>query len=75
MNLIESKNDTTLSIEYWNLKQKQQEPGVTWQIKYKAYNPNLKKCNLCLNEMLAIIDDPDKNVLNKRSEEISQGHH
>ena len=72
-NFINSKNDTTLSIEYWNLKQKQQAPRLTWEIKgqYKAYNPTLKKCNPCLNEKLAIIDDPDKNLLNKRSEVIS----
>ena len=57
-NLIKSKNDTTLSIEYWNLKQKQQTPKLTWEIKgqYKAYNPTLKKCNLCLNENLVIIN-------------------
>ena len=50
-NLINSKNDTTLSIEYWSLKQKQQSPRFTWEIKgkYKAYNATLKKCNLCLN--------------------------
>ena len=38
-NLINSKNDTTLSIEYWTLKQKQQAPRLTWEIKgqYKAY--------------------------------------
>ena len=28
-NLINSKNDTTLSIEYWTLKQKQQAPRIT----------------------------------------------
>ena len=62
-NLMNSKNDTTLSIEYWTLKQKQQAPRLTWEIKgqCKPYNPTLKKCNLCLNEKLAIIDDPDKN--------------
>ena len=38
----------------------------------KAYNPTLKKFNLCLNEKLAIIDDSDKNLVNKRSEVISQ---
>ena len=76
-NLIKSKNDTTLSIEYWNLKQKQQTPKLTWEIKgqYKVYNSTLKKCNLCLNEKLAIIDDPDKNLLNKRLEVISQCCH
>ena len=44
-NLIKSKNDTTLSIEYWNLKQKQQAPILAWEIKgqYKACNPTSKK--------------------------------
>ena len=76
-NLSNSKNDTTLSAEYWTLKQKQQAPRLTWEIKgqYKAYNPTLKKCNLCLNEKLAIKDDPNKNLLNKRSEVISQRRH
>ena len=70
-----SKNYTTLSTEYWILKQKQQFPKLTWEIKrhYNAYNPTLKKCNFQLNEKLAIIDDPD--LLNKRSEVISQCHH
>ena len=76
-NLINSKNDTNLSVEYWTLKQKQQAPRLTWEMKgqYKTYNPVLKRYNLCLNEKLAIIDDPYKNVLNKRSEVISQCHH
>ena len=76
-NLVNSKNGTTLSIECWNLKQKQQTPKLTQEIKgqYKAYNPTLKKCNLCLNEKLAIVDDPDKHLLKKRSEVISQCRH
>ena len=32
-NFIRSKNDTSLSIEYWNFKQKQQAPRLTWEIK------------------------------------------
>ena len=41
----------------------------TWKIKgiYKSYNPTSKRCNLCLTEKLEILDDPDKNLLNKRS--------
>ena len=76
-NLNHSKNETTLSIEYWSLKQKQQTPRLTWEIngEYRAYNPILKKCNLWLNGKLAIIDDQDKNLLNKRSEVISQCCH
>ena len=30
-NSINTKNDTTLSIEYWTLKQKQQAPRLTWE--------------------------------------------
>ena len=67
-NLSKSKNDTILSIEYGDLKQKQQAPKITWEIKgqYKAYKPTLKECNLCLNEKLSIIDHLDRNLLNKR---------
>ena len=73
-NWIVSKNDTTWSIEYRTLKQKQPAPRLTWKVKgqYKNYNPTLKRCNLCLNEKLAIIDNPDKNLLNKTSEVNSQ---
>ena len=75
--LINWKNDTTSSVEYWNLKQKQQALRLTWEIKgqYKAYSPTLKKCNLYLNKKLAIIDDPDNNLQKKRSEVISQCRH
>ena len=71
------KHDTTLSTEYWNLKTKQLNPRISWKIKgiYKSHNPTSKRCNLCLTEKLEILDDPDKNLLNKRSEIISQCHH
>ena len=76
-NLINSRNDTTLYVEYWTLKQKKQAPRLTWEMKeqYGAYNSTLKKCNFCLNETLTVIDDTDKNLLNKRSEVISQCPH
>ena len=71
------KNDTKLSTEYWALKTKQLHPKVSWQIKrrYNSYNPISRRCNLCLNEKLEILDDQDKNLLNKRSEIISHCHH
>ena len=47
----------------------------THKVIYKSYNPTSKCCNLCLTEKLEILDDPDKNLLNKRSEIISQCHH
>ena len=73
INLIKSKNGTTLSIEYWILKQKQQVPIPSKEI--KGQYPTLQKYNLCLNEKLAITDNPDKELVNKRSEVISQCCH
>ena len=76
-NLHLYKHDTKLSTEYWNLKIKQLNPQISWKIKwiYKSYNPPSKRCNLCLTEKLEILDDPDKILLNKRSEIISQCRH
>ena len=56
---------------------KQLNPQISWKIKgiYKSYIPTSKRCNLCLTEKLEILDDPDKNLLNKRSEIISQCRH
>ena len=34
-----------------------------------------KRCNLCLTEKLEILDNPDENFPNKRSEIISQCCH
>ena len=71
------KHDTKPSTEYWNLKTKQLNPRISGKIKgiYKSHNPTSKRCNLCLTEKLEILDGPDKNLLNKRSEIISQCHH
>ena len=69
--------NTKLSTEHWNIKMKQLNPNISWKIKgtYKSYNPTSKLCNLCITEKLEILDDPDKNLLNKRSEIISQCRH
>ena len=56
---------------------KELNPQISWKIKgiYKSYNPTSKRCNLCLTEKLEILYDPDKNLLNKISEIISQCRH
>ena len=76
-NVPSYRYDTKLSTEYWNLKMKQLNPQISWKIKgiCKSYNPTSKHCNLCLTEKPEILDDPDKNLLNKRSEIISQCRH
>ena len=64
------KHVIKLSTEYWNLKKKQLKQFISCKIKgiYKCYNQTSKHCNLCLPEKLEILDDPDKNLLNKRQE-------
>ena len=76
-NIPTYKNDIKLSTEYRALKTKQLNPKVSWQIKkrYNSYNPISRRCNLYLNEKLEILDDQDKNLLNKLSEIISHCHH
>ena len=71
------KHYTKLSTEYWNSTMKQLNPRISWKIKgiYNSYNPTSKSCNLCLTEKPEILDDPNKNLLNKRLEIISQCRH
>ena len=71
------KHDTKLSTEYWTLRMKQLNPQIPCKIKgiYKSYNPTSNRCKLCFTEKLEILEDPDKNLLNRRSEIISQCHH
>ena len=56
---------------------KELNPQIFWKIKgvYRSYNPISKGCNLCLTEKLEMLDNPDRNLLNKRSEIISQCRH
>ena len=63
--------------EYWKLANKNLLPRISWSIKgnYKSYNPNSKRCSLCLHKKLEIVDDPEEILLNERSEVISQCRH
>ena len=76
-NFIDSKNNTASSIKYRTLKQKQKALKLTWEIKgqCQVYLLTLKNCKIWLNEELGIINYPDKNLLKKRSEGVSQCCH
>ena len=49
------------------------QPRISWSI--KGYNPNSRRCSLCLHEKLEIVDNPEEILLNKRLEVISQRRH
>ena len=76
-NINRYKNNTKLSAEYWNLKAGNSNPKVTWTVKnqFSAYNHQSKRCSLCLNEKLEILEDKENNLLNKKSEIISKCRH
>jgi hypothetical protein len=70
---------TTLSDYVWQMKDHHGEtPNIKWSyIKTApAYNNISKKCALCLQEKLMILEFPDKNnLLNKRSEMVNKCRH
>ena len=71
------RNSTTLSTEYWKLKETDAQPSVSWKIvkKANAYTPETKNCALCLNEKYEIANAESNKLLNKRNELIAKCRH
>lgn len=73
------KKETELSIEYWQLKSKNETPNISRKKigKYRSYSPESesKKCLICLNEKLEKIDSKSSPILNKRTEIITKSRH
>ena len=71
-----SANDTTLSKYIWELKETSNlSPTLVWSIAKKVppYSNISKKCLLCLNKKLEIINYPRPDeLLNKRSKIMSK---
>ena len=72
-----SDHSTTLSSHLWNLKDKNENYEVKWNIidRAKEFNPNTRKCRLCLKEKYYIIFQPEGATLNDRSELFSTCRH
>ena len=71
------KNSTTLSIEYWKLKENNKNPTVQWRIvrQKKSYTPEMNYCPLCLQEKYEIATHNGRNLINKRTEIIAKCRH
>ena len=71
------KNATELSKEVWRIKERGGQYNIKWKIvgQFQPYNPSTKRCQLCLNEKLEILEHEGPNLLNKRSEIISKCRH
>ena len=74
----EKKNHpTSLSRHYWALKNSDSDPVVKWSSLRRsvAYRCGGQKCNLCLEEKLAILQAPPDTLINKRSELLNRCPH
>ena len=71
------KKDSELSKEVWKLKEKKVNFTIKWRVikQFPAYNQSSKRCSLCQNEKLAILEHKEGSLLNKRSEIISKCRH
>ena len=69
-NNVKQKNDTKLSKESWEIKNRNGTLKITCKIIRicRPYNPNSKRCLLCLNEKYEIATYKGDNLLNKRNE-------
>ena len=71
------RHNTELSKHIWDLKDKQLEYTINWSILKRAasYSSGSKKCNLCLQEKLCILNANKSTLLNKRCELFSKCRH
>ena len=66
-----------LSNEIWRIKDSGHYPKVKWEIvkKWVPYNPQTKRCLLCLNGKLETVAYKEQNLLNKRDKIASKCRH
>ena len=71
------RSSTELSKYIWDLKEKNIEYSIKWNILKRAssYNTTSKRCNLCIWEKYFIICKPQLSTLNKRNELLSSCRH
>ena len=60
--------------KFFMIRVKKLDPRLSWSMKgkYKSYNPNSRRCSLCLHEKLEI-DDPDKILLKNNQKSSPSG--
>ena len=76
-NNIRYQTDSELALEVWKIKQKNNQFNIKWRKvrNFPSYNPESKKCFLCMNEKLEIARHEGDDLLNKRNEIISRCLH
>ncbi len=74
---VKKKHATELSNHIWQLKDKNVDYEIKWEIIKQAspYSNTSNRCNLCLWEKYFIICHPSLATLNKRNELVSSCRH
>ena len=72
-----NRTNTTLAGHVWDLKDKNLDYQIKWEIVCRAapFSPISKKCNLCLAEKWNIIYKSESATLNKRQEIFNHCRH
>ena len=76
-NLERHEKETELSKHVWSLKRNARDFSIRWCVlaRSNTHRNSSGSCNLCQAEKLAIVDHRSPNLLNKRSELLSQCRH
>ena len=71
------EKETELSKEIWRIKRMNKTYNIRWRLikQYPSYNPITKRCILCLQEKIGILEHDGPNQLNKRSEVVGTCRH
>ena len=73
----ENRIKSTLAGHIWNLKDKNEEPKINWEVVCRAapFSPTTGVCNLCTSEKWHIIFKPETATLNRRQELFNHCRH
>ena len=74
---LRHESDAEILNELWSIKNNNYTPNIVWEIlrKHQPHNPSIKRCSLSLNEKFDIARYKGHNLVNKRSEIISNCLH
>ena len=77
MEYQKNRTNTTLAGHVWNLKDRNEDYQIKWEIVCRAapFPPISKKCNLCLADKWNIVFKSESATLNKRQEIFNHCRH
>ena len=74
---VRYEKETELSSYIWKFKRSDRDFSIKWSIMKRAgaYSSGGRRCNLCIEEKLCLMDADGHKLLNKRSEIFAKCRH